>query len=178
MTVTSNDPRASRPWCLFRIGTRAYAIGLEAVAEIIEAGGLVRLPLSPACVLGLCSFRRDVVPVVRLVEEPADAPGGDDARQTILILRTEQGTWGVKIERGGTVVVEAPLDDSVALTAEPAGLAFLGAIRRAGMTYPAVDPERTWRRLREAVERSYGSLHDRPPPRPGETAPRASEGAT
>ncbi len=176
--MTNNDPRASRAWCMFRIGTRAYAIGLEAVAEIIEAGGLVRLPLSPPCVLGLCTFRRDVVPVVRLVEEPADAPGGDDARQTILILRTEQGTWGVKIERGGTVVVESPLDDSVALTAEPAGLAFLGAIRREGVTYPAIDPERTWRRLREAVERGYGSPHDRPAARPGETASRPSGGAT
>ena len=166
MPLTDSDPRQARPWCVFRSGSRAYAIGLAAVAEIIEADGLVRLPLSPSCVLGYCTFRRDVVPVVRLADGASGADSEADARLTIMILRTEQGTWGVKIERGGAVVVEAPLDDTTVLTAVPAGPAFLGAIRREGQIYPAIDPERTWRRFRDAVERGYAFLHDQSPTHP------------
>ena len=143
--MTSATPR---PWCVFRSGPRTYAVGLGAVAEIIEAESLVRLPLGPPCVLGYCTFRRDVVPVVRLADEPAEAD--PEARLTIMILRTEQGVWGVQIERGGAVVAEAPLDDSAVLTAEPSGVAFLGAVRREGQILPALDPERL-ARLRDVV---------------------------
>jgi hypothetical protein len=31
-------------WCLFQSGARPYAVRLDAVAEIVDADGLVRLP--------------------------------------------------------------------------------------------------------------------------------------
>ncbi|MBY0395876.1 MAG: chemotaxis protein CheW, partial [Thermoleophilia bacterium] len=52
--------RVGRPWCFFRAGGAAYAVGLEAVSEVIEVERLVALPLCPPHILGLCNFRREV----------------------------------------------------------------------------------------------------------------------
>ena len=81
-------------WCLFRSGARPYAVRLDAVAEIVDADGLVRLPLSPPRVLGLFTLRRDVVPVLRMAEGQDDDPGGPDTKLVVLILRTEGGRLG------------------------------------------------------------------------------------
>src|SRR5438874_1226602 len=68
-------PQPPRAWCLFRCGRATLAVGLEAVAEVVEVERLVVLPHSPPRVLGLCALRREVIPVIGLVD-PGDEPAG------------------------------------------------------------------------------------------------------
>ncbi len=72
------------------VAAAAFAVGLEAVAEVVEVERLVRLPQSPPHVLGLCALRRDVIPVVA-VQRTAAEPS---SRFLVLILRTSQGGMG------------------------------------------------------------------------------------
>lgn len=153
--MTPPETRALPAWCLFRIESRPYAVGLEGVAAIVEAEGLVRLPLGAPRVLGLCTFHRDVVPVIAL--DPATGPAPDrarsDPRPLVLILRTEPGTWGLRIDRGGTIVAEAPLEDpGTPRPAAPGGPALIGAVRFGQATHAVLDPESTWRHLRDALQ--------------------------
>jgi purine-binding chemotaxis protein CheW len=146
-----------RAWCLFRSDGSPFAVGLEAVTEVVEADRTVRLPLSPPRVLGLCAVRRDVVPVVRLSGHGEERPDESVRRINVLILRTAHGSWGVRVDQEGTVVAEAALDDSDAgPDARPA--AILGSIRREGTTYTVVDPELAWRDVRTDIEAHYTSF--------------------
>ena len=116
MTSTITEPR--QWFCFFRSDAGRMAVPLQFVAEILETDSLVRLAWSPPQVIGLCSFHREVVPVVLL---GASSRGGGDARSArnepsarvdqamgeragedelgrnvVLILRTEQvpGEYG------------------------------------------------------------------------------------
>jgi purine-binding chemotaxis protein CheW len=156
---TPEPPRPpARPWCLFRCGKVPYAVGLEAVAEVVEVDRLVGLPLSPPRVLGLCALRREVIPVVGLDRGPAGPAG----RVLVLILRGARGIWGVRIDAEGTAVAEEPLDPSVP-GPDGSGATFLGTVRRDGPAHAAIDPEATWRSVREGVEQWYGSPPAREP---------------
>ncbi len=158
------DPKA-RPWCLFQCGRSAYAIGLDAVAEVVEVERLVRLPHSPPRVLGLCSLRREVIPVISL-NQPGDAPEAPPPMATagllVMILRTGQGTWAVRINPEGMIVGEERLDD-IAPAAIPLGPAFLGTVRRGETTYAAIHPEATWQNIRQGVEDWYCDRMGRDP---------------
>lgn len=168
--LTTRDPRPARPWCLFRSAGRAFAISLDSVIEIVEADGLIRLPLSPPCVRGYCIFRRDVVPVVRLADGTRGEQTDSLDRIVILILRTEQSAWGIGIDRGGVVVTEEVLEESSAYPHDGSGPVLIGSLHRDGMIHGVIDPALTWRRLRDSVERWYGSQHARALPRRTEPA--------
>jgi purine-binding chemotaxis protein CheW len=154
------ETRVAPSWCLFRSESKPYAIRIEAVSEIIEAESVVRLPLSPPEVVGFCAFRRDCIPIIRAGE----APGGDGETAvtdpTVLILRTDQGVWGMRIDREGVVVADGNLDSWTGEEARPLG--SLGVIRRAEANYAAIDPEAAWRNVRGAIERWYGPDSRRP----------------
>src|SRR5437763_14768894 len=100
------------PYCLFERGSRAYAVALRDVAELVEATALVRMGLCPPWILGLCPYHREVLPVIAFGAEKgssglagADAiEGGKAAVQTVLVMETTQGAWGVAIDRDGTVI--------------------------------------------------------------------------
>jgi purine-binding chemotaxis protein CheW len=186
----------TRPWCLFRStgGVGAFAVGLEAVAEVVEVERLVWMPHSPPRVLGLCTLRREVVPVIGL--EPADCSGaaagpGQAPRGKLLalILRTSQGPWAIRIAPEGTMVVEEPLEapghapqtGPVPTPAFPVP-ALLGTVRRGETEHEVIDPERTWRNVRAGVESWYTDHWSRSAPsrdepggggggRPSETNP-------
>ena len=147
------DANTVQAWCLVQIDTRPFALALNAVAEIVEAEELVRLSLCSPVVLGLCAYRRDLLPVIALLDGPTAAPAS--GRPLVLIVRGEHGSWGLKIDRGGAVVAEGPLDDRRATAAKPFGPAVIGSITRGGTTYAAIDAEATWRNVRDAIERWY-----------------------
>ena len=150
---TQHVPTRPRPWCCFRSGARSYAVDLKAVVEVIETDRLVRLPHSPSVVLGLCAFRRDVIPVVRLTDGPDDRNHTSE-RIDVLILRTEQGFWGLRIDRSGTVVADDVLQADLPM--EPPGSSqgpvLLGTLQRGDASCGVIDPESTWQRLRAAIE--------------------------
>src|SRR4051794_18448044 len=170
--VMGNLPevRTRRSWCLFQSDARSYAVRLDAVAELIVADGLVRLPLSPPRVLGLFTLRRDVVPVLKMTERHAKDRGGDGAKLVVLILRTEQGVWGIRVDRGAAVAIEEQPDepgvDDPLATGAPEGPT---TIARAGKLYLVIDPDSAWRDVRQEVEAWYGSRCGRSV-EPGESA--------
>jgi purine-binding chemotaxis protein CheW len=154
-----------RAWCLFRSEGSPFAVRLESVAEVVEVDRTVRFPLCPPRVLGLCAVRRDVVPVVRLVGHGDGQPGEARKRLNVLILRTAHGAWGVRIDKEGTFVAEATLDDPETETPPGAGPpAILGSIRREGTTYDVIDPELAWRDVRADIEEHYSSFTRSPDP--------------
>lgn len=150
-----SPPAEVRHWCLFQGARRAYAVGLEVVAEVVEVDRLVRLPHGPSQVLGLCTLRREVVPVVRLGPDgPSRTPG--PGAGLVLVLRTSRDTWAVPIGGEGTAVVEGPLETTCP-NPDPATpwLSPLGTVRRGAVAHVALDAETTWARVRAAAEAHF-----------------------
>jgi purine-binding chemotaxis protein CheW len=168
------EPHVPQSWCLFRIDARPYAVGLEHVAEVVEAEGMVRLPLGSKRVLGLCVFHRDVVPVIALgdLEGTAAGPRQPDSRPLVLVFRSEPGTWGLRIDRGGTTVAAAPLEaGSGPGLADPGGPILNGTVLWEGTTHAVLDSEATWEHLRDGLQHWFrGDLGPSPsvalPPMP------------
>ncbi len=50
----------------FRLGEETFAMGILSIKEILEYGGLTRVPMMPASVQGVINLRGRVVPVVDL----------------------------------------------------------------------------------------------------------------
>lgn len=167
--------RPTRPWCLFRSGATGYAIGLDSVAEVVEVDRLVRLPHSPPRVLGLCSLRREVIPVIGLNDPdaapaPPSPPPAARAGLLVMILRTGQGTWAVLINAEGTIVAEEGLD-APAPAGSHLGPVFLGTVRRGEAVYAAIDPVATWQNVRQGVEDWYCDRMGRDTEAPAPPAP-------
>ncbi|MFO0909563.1 MAG: chemotaxis protein CheW [Isosphaeraceae bacterium] len=148
--------RPSRPWCLFQVAGKTYAIGLESVVEVVEIERLVRFPHSPPRVLGLCTLRREVLPVVGLdPSETADRLEGGGQR-LVLILRTSQGNWAIQVSAEGTSVAEGVLEGPSPLPGSNAPwLTFQGFVRRGETSCPVIDPEAMWKHVRGGVESYY-----------------------
>lgn len=151
-TTTPDGDVSTRPWCLFQCGASSYALGLEAVAEVVEVERLIRLPHSPPLVLGLCALRREMIPVIGLndaMNVEASSAGG---KHSVLILRTTKGTWGLRINPEGTIVAQEGLDELETSSGVGGGL---GSLHRGETDYAIIDPETTWRSVRDRVEDWY-----------------------
>jgi purine-binding chemotaxis protein CheW len=153
--VKTFEANSAQSWCLFRIEGRLFAVALTAVAEVVEAEHLVRLPLCSSQVLGVCTYRRDLLPVIALGHSPTAATGTAAGRPMVLILRTEHGSWGIQIDRGLALVTQGPLDETGTLPAGPVGGVAFGSITRGDATHVVIDAEATWRSVREAIECWY-----------------------
>jgi chemotaxis signal transduction protein len=169
----------TKPWfCLFRGDAGPMAVSVESVAEVLETDTLVRLAWSPPQVVGLCSYHREVVPVVTLGSFPSGAGddrsngpdqapatdsvgeklGSDDrTRCVVLILKTEHGNWGIRVDPENTIMSpEFPQYDSPRTGAD--GPALIGTIGRAGTCYRILNAEAAWRALRSEVGRWAGLI--------------------
>jgi chemotaxis signal transduction protein len=151
VNFSKNEPVA-RSLCLFQSGSKAFAVGLESVAEVIEIDRSVRLPHSPPNVLGMCVLRRDVVPVLDIAEYPSEnTPPRALAGSTLLLLKTSQGIWGVQVSSEGIIVT----DERPEAHPDQSEGGSLGIVQRGETSYAVIDPEATWRRMRLSVERWY-----------------------
>ena len=155
---TNSTPSSKRPWCLFQSGTSAYAVRLETVAEVVEVERLVRVPLAPPRIVGLCTLRRDVIPVVELGESALE-PSADlfCTKTIVLMLRTTRGIWGVRVNAEGTMVTEENMDEFAASEnppGQPTGTR-LATLRNGTVLYNVIDPETTWHDVRGSVESWY-----------------------
>jgi chemotaxis signal transduction protein len=175
----SNEPLSAartvigpKQWfCLFRSDAGPMAVAVESVAEVLETETLVPMPWSPPHVVGLCSYHREVVPVVKLSPFPhefGDAPkeqgqpkGTDTGSKTVsdderagcvvLILKTEQGVWGIRVDSGNTIMSRESAEyQSPRVCAN--GPVLVGSIDVAETRYIVLDAEATWHGLRSAVD--------------------------
>ena len=165
-------------FCLFRGDAGPMAVPAESVAEVLDVDRLVRLAWSPPQVAGLCSFHRDVIPVVRLASSPrgamADPSGEPDppagtapsagsqdaevhARCILLILKGERGAWGIRSDSAWTIMSRECAEDHPPRT-EGDGPVLVGTILHAGTRYHVLDTDATWHGLRSAIGRWYGLL--------------------
>ena len=185
---------------MFRGDGRPMAISVESVAEVLETDTLIRLAWSPPQVVGMCSYRREVVPVVKLCALPretddevhtmenttvaTDTDGktagiDEPTRCVVLVLKTEHGAWGILVDSETTIMSwEFPEFHPPRTIA--CGPVLIGVVRFAGTCYEIVDAEATWRGLRSEVGRwsevISESNHSSPQPS-GEEAVPANPGA-
>lgn len=157
--------KSTGAWCLFRSFQQPYAIPLEYVSEVVSVESLVRLPLGPPELLGLCVIRRDVIPVVGLIDgRPAAEAGVNQGASAVLVIRAEHETWGIGISREGIIVDDQePGEDESALAAGFSPRVLEESIRRGDTNYAAIEPEALWRSVRGLVERWYGLISSRQP---------------
>lgn len=141
------------PWCLFRSDSRPFAVALEAVAEVVQADRLIRLAHCPPQILGLCTVRRDIVPVLSL--NPGALGTEPETSIVVLVLRSDQGMWGIRIDREGTAVNDGVLNASAQGEPVSGGAEVVGSVQRGDLAHAVIDPDRTWRNVRALVEAWY-----------------------
>lgn len=93
-TAPSMNPASpSIRHCTFRVGDHCLAVEADAIAEVLAARPVTRVPLAPAGTLGLVHLRGRIVPIldpaVRLgLPVPADRP-----RAAHLVVRGADDAW-------------------------------------------------------------------------------------
>jgi purine-binding chemotaxis protein CheW len=171
-----------KSFCLFHGDAGPMAVSVESVAAVLETEFLVPLVWSPPQVLGLCSYRREVVPVISLgpaesgagadrasrfgscpaagiVTSAGKASGEEKTRCVVLILRTEHDAWGLRVDdRGTSISRECPDFQPPRLDAH--GATLIGVLPRETTRYAILDAEATWCGLRSAVARWYGRINE------------------
>jgi chemotaxis signal transduction protein len=153
--IPTVDGSCCRSWCLFQSG-EPFAVPIDAVAEVVSVGRLERFPVSPPCLIGLCTLRREVIPVISLNSRTRSGMTAVDTNPAVLVLASKQGRWGVMIPREGTMVFESgPEDSSVLSTSE--NTMSTSHVRRGETSYRIVELDTAWQRIRGAIERWYGS---------------------
>jgi hypothetical protein len=154
--VNTVETRRSHAWCLFRSRSQPYAVRLESVSEVVSVDRLVRLPLGPPELMGLCTIRRDIIPVVGLVDGRPAPVHPKMIPNTVLILQAGQGIWGIGISREGIAIVDETKDEGDDASAGTTDLTDSGSGIRVGDTvFAVINPEQAWSSVRTTIERWY-----------------------
>ena len=61
---STSDVERNGQVVVLRVGADNYAVGVEAVREVILSPGVTPLPGSASIVLGVCNVRGDIVPII------------------------------------------------------------------------------------------------------------------
>lgn len=85
----------------FRLKDTTYGVEITRIKEIIEYGGITRIPMTPPSIQGVINLRGNVVPVVDLAER-LECGGGDVSRRTCVII-TEMEDEGEVMDIGFVV---------------------------------------------------------------------------
>lgn len=88
----------------FMLGGEAFAIGILAIKEIIEYGGLTTVPMMPECIRGVINLRGAVVPVMDLAAR-FGRPATTVTKRTCIVI--------VEIEAAGEQQVVGVMVDAV-----------------------------------------------------------------
>jgi chemotaxis signal transduction protein len=152
----ASEPNQPMAWCLFTSQSRPFAVQLDSVSEVVRVDRLVRLPLSPARLVGLCTLRRDVIPVFRPFSDQSETPGSSEEKTSeektiVLILRVARGNWGFLIDPGGVQIHQCLPEEIVRFEIGEHSKRMI----QAGSLYSILDPEETWQELPTSVEFSY-----------------------
>jgi chemotaxis signal transduction protein len=136
---------------------------VESVAGVLEIAALVRIGLCSPRILGVCPYRRDVIPVVDFGAQDgsrAQAAAGDrtsgpaSSVVNVLIVQSAQGSWGIRVDRSRTRIAAERLSPHEPTRSEE-GVTTVGVVRHDGSDYSLIDVEATWERLRSDVLHRY-----------------------
>ncbi len=98
----------------FMLGGEVFAIGILAIKEIIEYGGLTEVPMMPDCIRGVINLRGAVVPVMDLSVRFGKAVTMEGKRTCIVIVEIEaeggQQVVGVMVD-AVNAVLEIPASE-------------------------------------------------------------------
>ncbi|MBQ5947354.1 chemotaxis protein CheW [Massilia sp. ST3] len=98
----------------FMLGGETFAIGILAIKEIIEYGGVTEVPMMPACIRGVINLRGAVVPVMDLAVRFGRAPTAIGKRTCTVIVEIEadgeQQVVGVMVDAVNAVLEIAAAD--------------------------------------------------------------------
>ncbi|MDH5651424.1 MAG: chemotaxis protein CheW [Gammaproteobacteria bacterium] len=82
----------------FRLHKTAYGVEIKRIKEIIEYGGVTRIPMTPPCIRGVLNLRGNVVPVIDLGERLEVGTEADTRKSCIIIV--ELHDEGEKLDLG------------------------------------------------------------------------------
>ncbi|KQZ32131.1 chemotaxis protein CheW [Duganella sp. Root1480D1] len=99
---------AEHQYLSFRLGEETFGLGILAVREIIEYGGVTDVPMMPPCVRGVINLRGAVVPVLDLAARFGRPPGIIGRRSCIVIVESgaapEQQVLGLLVDAVNAVL--------------------------------------------------------------------------
>ncbi|MGW8390439.1 chemotaxis protein CheW [Pseudoduganella sp. HUAS MS19] len=99
---------AEHQYLSFRLDQETFGLGILAVREIIEYGGVTDVPMMPPCVRGVINLRGAVVPVLDLAARFGRAPGTIGRRSCIIIVESgvapEQQVLGLLVDAVNAVL--------------------------------------------------------------------------
>ena len=102
------DNQVSAQYLTFMLGGETFAIGILAIKEIIEYGGVTEVPMMPACIRGVINLRGAVVPVMDLAVRFGRAPTAIGRRTCTVIVEIEvdgeQQVVGVMVDAVNAVL--------------------------------------------------------------------------
>lgn len=104
----SEQTAGQAQYLTFMLGGEIFAIGILAIKEIIEYGGLTEVPMMPDYIRGVINLRGAVVPVMDLSTRFGKEAGAVTKRTCIVIVETvardEQQVIGVIVDAVNAVV--------------------------------------------------------------------------
>lgn len=104
----------AQQYLTFMLGGEMFAIGILAIKEIIEYGGLSVVPMMPECIRGVINLRGAVLPVMDLQSRFGRPPSVPTKRSCIVIVETdnagERQDVGVIVD-AVNAVLEIPASD-------------------------------------------------------------------
>lgn len=99
---------AEHQYLSFRLGEETFALGILAVREIIEYGGVTDVPMMPPCVRGVINLRGAVVPVLDLASRFGRGASSIGRRSCIVIVEMgeapEQQVLGLLVDAVNAVL--------------------------------------------------------------------------
>jgi len=99
---------AEHQYLSFRLGEETFGLGILAVREIIEYGGVTDVPMMPPCVRGVINLRGAVVPVLDLSSRFGRGPRPIGRRSCIVIVESgaapEQQVHGLLVDAVNAVL--------------------------------------------------------------------------
>lgn len=95
---------AGRQVVAFRLGEEEYAVGIQAVKEIIRPSAITRVPRTPEYIKGVINLRGVVVPVISLNERFGREGTELKEESRIIILSLEDMTAGIIVDSVSEVV--------------------------------------------------------------------------
>jgi len=120
-------PAAPSQYLTFLLGDGVFAVGIEAVREIIQHGQMTAVPLMPGFVRGVINLRGAVVPVIDLKVRLGQAAAAIGKKTCIVIFDAHRA--GERIELGLMVDAVSEVIEIPAAQIEPPPQ-FGSAVRR------------------------------------------------